>query len=137
MTKATPKLIKPHGFHEVDDETEAAVDRVAGQWAEKYGLSKEHIKNEMRGGSVSADQLRTIIERVEKLEEEKAAIGADIRDVFAEAKGNGFDVKAIKQILKIRRMSDNEREEQQAVLETYMGALGMLPLFDEVDGEKE
>ena len=89
-----------------------------------------------KAGGVAVDQLKSIIARVEKLEEEKQGISADIRDVFAEAKGNGFDVKAIKQILKIRRMDESEREEQTAILETYMGALGMLPLFEGMDGEK-
>ena len=86
--------------------------------------------NRIRAGGVAVDQLRSIVERVEKLEEEKANIGADIRDVFAEAKGNGFDVKAIRQIVKLRKQDANEREEQETVLDTYMRALGMLPLFD-------
>jgi uncharacterized protein (UPF0335 family) len=119
---------KPRGFHEVDDAPE--VEAKAEKISEKYGLPKAHVKKELRAGSVSAEQLRTIIQRVEKLEEDKAAIGGDIREVLAEAKGNGFDLKAIKQILKIRRMDENERAEQTAILETYMGALGMLPLFE-------
>lgn len=81
--------------------------------------------------SVAVDQLRSIIGRVEKLEEEKAGISADIRDVFAEAKGNGFDVKAIKTIIKIRKMDEAEREEIQSVLDVYMNALGMLPEVDD------
>ena len=84
-----------------------------------------------RVGGVPADQLRSIISRVEKLTEEKAAIGADIRDVFAEAKGNGFYVKAIRSIIKIRSMDASEREEQEAVLDTYMHALGMIGGEDE------
>lgn len=84
-----------------------------------------------RQGGVAADQLRSIIERVERLEEEKAGIAADIRDVLAEAKGNGFDVKAIRQIIKIRSQDQHEREEQETILETYMRSLGMLPLFEE------
>lgn len=78
-------------------------------------------------GGIAADQLKSIIGRVEKLEEEKAGIAADIRDVFAEAKGNGFDVKAIRTIIKMRKMDAHEREEQDAVLDTYLHALGMLP----------
>ena len=80
-----------------------------------------------RVGGVAADQLKSIIGRVEKLEEEKAGIAADIRDVFAEAKGNGFDVKAIRTIIKMRKMEPAEREEQETVLDTYLHALGMLP----------
>ena len=82
-------------------------------------------------GGRAVDQLKSIIARVEKLEEEKAAIADDIRDVFAEAKGNGFDVKAIRQIIKLRKMDAQEREEEETVLDTYMRALGMLPEFDE------
>jgi len=86
-----------------------------------------------RVGGVAVDQLKSIIARVEKLEEEKAAIADDIKDVFAEAKGNGFDVKAIRQILKIRKMDAQEREEEETILDTYLRALGMLPNFEEAE----
>ncbi len=92
-------------------------------------------KPNIRAGSVAVDQLKSIIARVEKLEEEKAAIGSDIKDVFAEAKGNGFDVKAIRTIIKIRKMDAQEREEEETILGTYMNALGMLPLFEDHDTE--
>jgi uncharacterized protein (UPF0335 family) len=82
---------------------------------------------------VSADQLRGIIERVERLEEEKSAIGADIRDVFAEAKGNGFDTKAIRSIIKLRKLDANERDEQETILDTYLRALGMAPEIEDDD----
>lgn len=82
-------------------------------------------------GGIPADQLRSIIERIEKLEEEKAAIGADIREVFAEAKGNGFDTKALRQVIKLRKMEVSERQEQEMVLETYLRALGMMPEMEE------
>jgi uncharacterized protein (UPF0335 family) len=72
------------------------------------------------------DQLKAIIERVEHLEEEKKAISDDIRDVFAEAKGNGYDVKALRTIIRMRKQDKNEREEQEAILETYLAALGMI-----------
>ena len=72
------------------------------------------------------DQLKSIIERVEKLEEEKKTISDDIRDVYAEAKANGFDVKALRTIVRLRKIEPTEREEQDAILETYMHALGML-----------
>ena len=71
------------------------------------------------------DQLRAIVERVEKLEEEKKAISDDIRDVFAEAKVNGFDIKALRQVVKLRKLDKNERAEQEAILDTYLVALGM------------
>lgn len=88
-------------------------------------------KGHNRVGGVSTDQLRSIVERVEKLEQEKADIAADIRDVFAEAKGNGFDVKAIRTILKMRKQDASKREEAENILDTYLAALGMLPLFEE------
>jgi len=72
------------------------------------------------------DQLKAFIERVERLEEEKKAIADDIRDVYAEAKGNGFDVKALRTIVRLRKQDANERAEQETILETYMQALGML-----------
>jgi len=79
-----------------------------------------------KAGGVATDQLKSIIGRVEKLEEEKAGISADIRDVFAEAKGNGFDVRAIRTIIKMRKMDASEREEQETILDTYLHALGMI-----------
>ena len=72
------------------------------------------------------DQLKAIIERIERLEEEKKTISDDIRDVYAEAKGNGFDVKALRTIVRMRKLDANERQEQETILETYMQALGML-----------
>ena len=71
------------------------------------------------------EQLKAFIERVERLEEEKKAIADDIRDVYAEAKGSGFDVKALRVIVRLRKQDTDERREQQAILETYMHALGM------------
>jgi len=72
------------------------------------------------------DQLKAIIERIERLEEEKKATSDDIRDVYAEAKGNGFDVKALRSIVRLRKLDTDERREQQEVLDTYMHALGMV-----------
>jgi uncharacterized protein (UPF0335 family) len=72
------------------------------------------------------DQLKSIIERIERLEEEKKTISDDIRDVYAESKGNGFDVKALRAIVRMRKQDPNERQEQETILETYMHALGML-----------
>jgi uncharacterized protein (UPF0335 family) len=72
------------------------------------------------------EQLKAIIERIERLEEEKKTILEDIRDVFAEAKGNGYDVKALRTIVRMRKQDANERQEQETILETYMQALGML-----------
>jgi len=72
------------------------------------------------------DQLKAFIERVERLEEEKKTISDDIRDVYAEAKGTGFDVKALRTIVRMRKQDVDERKEHEAILETYMNALGML-----------
>lgn len=75
--------------------------------------------------SSAKDQLRTIIARIERLEEEKAALTADLREVYAEAKGNGFDVKALKAVVRIRKQDENKRREEEVVLATYLHALGM------------
>jgi uncharacterized protein (UPF0335 family) len=72
------------------------------------------------------DQLKAIIERIERLEEERKTISDDIRDVYAEGKGNGFDVKALRAIVRLRKQDPNERQEAETILETYMQALGML-----------
>jgi uncharacterized protein (UPF0335 family) len=72
------------------------------------------------------DQLKSIIERIENLEGEKKSISDDIKDVYAEAKGNGYDTKALRTVIRLRKLAANERQEQEALLETYMQALGML-----------
>ena len=76
--------------------------------------------------SVAADQLKSFIERIERLEEEKAALAGDIKEIFLEAKGNGFDTKAIRKILSLRKKDFAERQEEEAILELYMQALGMV-----------
>ena len=75
--------------------------------------------------SVAADQLKSFIERIERLEEEKAALAGDIKEVFLEAKGNGFNTKAMRKILSLRKKDHAERQEEEAILELYMQALGM------------
>ena len=77
-------------------------------------------------GGVSSGQLKSFIERIERLEEEKAELGDQIRDVFAEARGSGFDIKIIRQVLKIRKMETQERLEQEELLDLYLAALGMI-----------
>ena len=71
------------------------------------------------------DQLKAFVERIERLEEEKKATSGDIRDVYAEAKGTGFDAKALRTIVRLRKLNTDERREQQEVLDTYLHALGM------------
>jgi uncharacterized protein (UPF0335 family) len=73
-----------------------------------------------------ANQLKAVVERIERLEEEKKAIADDIRDVYAEAKGNGYDIKALRTIIRLRKQDKAERQEHEAILETYMHALGMI-----------
>lgn len=73
------------------------------------------------------DQLRAFVERIERLEEEKTALTADIREVYAEAKAMGFDVKTLRTIIRLRKQDIDERQEQEAILATYMIALGMVP----------
>jgi len=75
---------------------------------------------------VAQDQLRSFIERIERLEEEKKTISDDIKDVYAEAKGTGFDTKVLRKVISIRKQDANERQEQEAILDLYLQALGMM-----------
>jgi uncharacterized protein (UPF0335 family) len=79
----------------------------------------------MSEGNVSADQLRLFIERIERLEEEKKGIADDVKDVYAEAKANGYDTKTMRSIVRLRRMEKNARDEMDALLDTYRTALGI------------
>ncbi|MBP6380532.1 DUF2312 domain-containing protein [Sphingorhabdus sp.] len=79
----------------------------------------------MSEGSIAADQLRLFIERIERLEEEKKGIADDIRDVYSEAKSQGYDAKIMRQIVRLRKMTNDDRAEMEAVLETYKSALGL------------
>jgi len=80
----------------------------------------------MEAGHNSNEQLKSIVERIERLEEEKKTISDDIKDIYAESKGVGYDVKALRTIIRIRKQDPNERAEAETILETYMHALGML-----------
>jgi uncharacterized protein (UPF0335 family) len=71
------------------------------------------------------DQLKSLVERVERLEEEKAALSNDLKEVYAEAKGQGFDTKIMRQVVRLRKMESHEREERDALLDLYLSALGM------------
>ena len=91
-------------------------------------------------GGVAADQLRSIVDRVERLEEDKKAIADDIKEVFAEAKGSGFDVKAMRAVLRLRKMDKADYQEQEYMIDLYKHALGMGPqpdLFEEQKDESE
>ena len=78
-------------------------------------------------GGIAGERLKSFIARIERLEEEKRALAEDIKEVYAEAKGTGFDVKTMRQIIKIRKLDQAELDEQEALLDTYKRALGMLP----------
>ncbi|MEI6573741.1 MAG: DUF2312 domain-containing protein [Alphaproteobacteria bacterium] len=79
----------------------------------------------LMSNSVSGDELRAFIERIERLEEEKAALAGDIRDVYSEAKANGFDTKIMRKIITLRRKDHAERKEEEAIMDLYLEALGM------------
>jgi uncharacterized protein (UPF0335 family) len=79
----------------------------------------------MAKSGFAKDQLRSLIERVERLEEERTALTEDIREVYAEAKGNGFDTKILRQVVRLRKLDRADRQEQEAILDLYMSALGM------------
>jgi uncharacterized protein (UPF0335 family) len=76
-------------------------------------------------GGIASDRLRTIIERIERLEEEKTALGEDIREIFSEAKSAGFDVKILRQVIRLRKLDSSDRQEQEAILDLYKRALDM------------
>jgi len=76
-------------------------------------------------GGIAADRLRSFLERIERLEEEKAGLTADIREIYAEAKGSGFDTKVMRQIVRLRKMDSADRQEQEALLDVYRRAIGL------------
>ena len=78
------------------------------------------------GGPIAQDRLRSFIERIERLEEERMALSADIKEVYAEAKGAGFDVKTMRRVISLRKMDVSDRQEAEFLLDTYLSALGMI-----------
>jgi uncharacterized protein (UPF0335 family) len=78
-----------------------------------------------KSGGIAADRLRSFLERIERLEEEKAGLTADIREIYAEAKGSGFDTKVMRQIVRLRKMDSADRQEQEALLDVYRRAIGL------------
>ena len=83
------------------------------------------MSDEDQNTAVAASQLRSFIERIERLEEEKKTISDDIKEVYAELKGSGFDAKAVREIIRLRKKEDHERQEEEAMIELYKNALGM------------
>ncbi len=104
----------------ISQESAAETADIARRATEKFGQLPPSAQ------ARANDQLKSIIERIERMEEEKKTITCDIRDIYAEAKGNGFDVKALRTIIRLRKQDANERQEAETILETYMQALGML-----------
>ena len=88
-------------------------------------LDSPHPVDHNSAGNISADRLRSLVERIEKLNEEKAALSSDIKDIFAESKSAGFDPKIIRQLVRIRGMEPADVEEQETLLDVYRRALGM------------
>jgi uncharacterized protein (UPF0335 family) len=84
------------------------------------------VSKKTRPGPISAERLKSFVERIEKLEEERHAIGSDIRDVYSEAKGVGYDVKTMRKIVGLRKIDAADRAEQEALLDTYKHALGII-----------
>ncbi|HTB48307.1 MAG TPA: DUF2312 domain-containing protein [Acetobacteraceae bacterium] len=82
-------------------------------------------KSEAKTGGIAADRLRSLVERIERLEEERKALGSDIKDIYAEAKSAGFDVKVLRQLIRIRKQEAADVEEQETLLDVYRRALGM------------
>ncbi len=79
----------------------------------------------MADPTIAADQLRSFVERIERLEEEKSALSSDVREVYAELKAMGFDAKTVREVVRLRKLDTNELQEQEALLDTYKTALGM------------
>src|SRR4051812_34718515 len=112
---------------------------MASRWAQPSGASPSRTslaktvrrsrpsrsEAAMAEGSIAADELRLLIERIERLEEEKGAMSDDIKDVYAEAKARGYDTKTMRRIVALRKMETNDRKEQDALLDTYRAALGI------------
>jgi uncharacterized protein (UPF0335 family) len=83
------------------------------------------VSKKTKAGPISADRLKSFVERIEKLEEERKAISDDMRDVYSEAKGVGYDVKTMRKVVSLRKLDAAERSEQETLLDTYKHALGM------------
>ncbi len=82
-------------------------------------------------GGIAGDRLKSFIERIERLEEERKTLSDDIKEVYAEAKGTGFDTKIMRQLIRLRRMDKDDLDEQESLIDVYKRALGMLPAVDD------
>src|ERR1700730_8740744 len=113
------------GFHSLRAEPAGACPRFVSNRRRRSNKGKWWMMDDIAKTGVAAQELTQFVERVERLEEEKKAISEDIRDVYAEMKGCGFDVRAVRQIVRIRKQNHSERKEMEAILELYMSALNM------------
>jgi uncharacterized protein (UPF0335 family) len=108
---------------------------MTGALVERDELSTGAAPRVSQTGGIAADQLRSLVERIERLEEEKAGLASDIKDIFAEAKSNGYDVKTLRRVIALRRQDASERDEAQHLLDTYCRALNMQTSFS-FEGEE-
>jgi uncharacterized protein (UPF0335 family) len=123
--KAGAPCLNGVDFRMLDGETAEAVSARTQVRSDRMS-AVEKEQPEAANTRFAKDQLKAFVERIERLEEEKKTISDDIRDVYAESKGNGFDVKALRAVVRLRKIEVTERNEQQLILDTYMNALGML-----------
>ncbi len=123
MVEVTIEIPGQPPVHTTTDGIRRAAERMSGRAPKRESVAAPGPEQATR---FAKDQLKAIIERIERLEEEKKTLSDDIKDVYGEAKGNGYDVKALRTIVRMRKQDANERAEQETVLETYMQALGML-----------
>lgn len=114
----------------IDDDDELNIDDDAATSDRKPRPNSKSSGSDAHG--VARDQLRAFVERIERLEEEKKTVADDIKDVYGEAKGMGFDTKILKKLVALRKKDDQERMEEEMILDTYMHALGM-KLLDQMD----
>jgi len=120
---------KPHdGFrrHVLHRKPDSALAGILRFHREECPMANAAVRDDQPAHRFAKEQLKALVERVERLEEEKKAIADDIRDVYGEAKVNGYDIKALRTVVRLRKQDVNERKEQEAILETYLHALGML-----------
>lgn len=120
-----PQAVKPFTGAKADKAAKAAAQAATGKLARPTPMFTPEETGEERGNTVAAGQLRAFIERIERLEEDKKAVSDDIKEVYGELKGTGFNAKAVRTIVKMRKQDQNERQEQEAILELYKSALGM------------
>jgi uncharacterized protein (UPF0335 family) len=114
-------------FGRDDDHVRDAANPLEAARASAYSqpLNPESEERELAEGSIAADELRLLIERIERLEEEKKAIADDVRDVYGEAKARGYDPKTMRTVVRLRKMENHARQEAEALLDTYKAALGL------------